>query len=152
MENFRRKSLKLVTVLIVAILFSSTAALLLNPATTATVSAQTSNNNLLQYTWPQLGGSGGWTLSSSGPAPNHPTVAWTQSCSGLSSVSGGFAGTVTAFDGMVFVATTNYVTAFNGLTAQWCGTTRPLGQTSKLHPHKSTAPTCSLTAGQVQVG
>ncbi len=114
MENKNKNLMKIATIVIAALMISSTP-MMFSSFLTPTVSAQTSTSGLLQYEWPQLGGSGGWTLNSSGPAPNTPTVAWTRQVTGLSA---GFAGTLTAFNGLVFATTTTTVTAFDAFTGQ----------------------------------
>jgi outer membrane protein assembly factor BamB len=113
MENIRGKTL---TIIIAVLLLSSTLMVLGNSAGTQTASAATtSSSNVLQYEWPQLGASGGWTLYSAGPAPNSPTVEWTRTGLG---VSAGFAGTLTAFNGFVFALTANTVIALDAFTGQ----------------------------------
>jgi outer membrane protein assembly factor BamB len=113
MENKHRKIL---SAIIAMLLLSSTLVLLTDFAGTKPVSAATTDtSNLLQYEWQQLGATGGWTLYSAGPGPNRPQVAWTRS--GFSGASG-FAGTLTAFNGLVFFANTNAVTAFDAFTGQ----------------------------------
>ena len=119
------------TIFIAALMLSSAAVLFLNVGTPA-VSAQTSTNSLLQYEWPQLGGGGGWNLSSAGPAPNAPTVAWTHQIAGLSA---GFSGTVTAFNGLVFATTADNVTAMDASTGQtvWVYNARGAGYQTGLN-------------------
>jgi outer membrane protein assembly factor BamB len=111
MEN--KKTVKFCATIATILLIASTMVLLSNSIETTT--AQTNNNDLLQYEWTQLGSTGSWTLSSDGPAPNRPSVAWTQNITGLSA---GFAGTITAFGGLVFATTANAVYAFDGFTGQ----------------------------------
>ncbi len=111
MEN--KKLYKFLAALATLLLVTSTMMLLSNSIEKTT--AQTNTSDLLQYEWTQLGSSGGWKLSSDGPAPNSPTVSWTQNVTGLSA---GFAGTLTAFGGLVFATTANAVYAFDGFTGQ----------------------------------
>ncbi len=124
LERMKNKTLKIATILIAALLISSTLVLLSNIPGATTVSAQTSNADLLQYEWTQLGANGGWNLYSAGPAPNNPTVAWTRNVPGLS--ASGFASTSTAFNGKVFVINASgsganarsSCTAINGFTGE----------------------------------
>jgi outer membrane protein assembly factor BamB len=112
MGNHPKKIVKTFTVLITVLLLSSAIALIVN-LETPTASAATNTSDLLQYEWTQLGATGGWNLYSAGPAPNTPEVAWTRSFTGSGSM---FAGTVTAFNGLVFATTTNTIYAFDAFT------------------------------------
>ncbi len=66
----------------------------------------TSNNNLLQYEWPQLQGDSYFTRFSAGPAPEAPDILWKINLTGVKPY-------ITAFNGKVFVTTNTDVIALN---------------------------------------
>ncbi|MCW4010220.1 MAG: PQQ-binding-like beta-propeller repeat protein [Candidatus Bathyarchaeota archaeon] len=85
------------------------------PPITFNVTAQTPNPNetsiltessLLQYEWPQLQGNPSATRFSEGPAPEAPDILWQAPVDGLQSYAA-------AFNGKIFVTTTNHVIALD---------------------------------------
>jgi outer membrane protein assembly factor BamB len=69
----------------------------------ATASSQ---DNLLQYEWPQFMASSSFSRFSAGPAPDTSAVLWKANVTGIQTY-------ISAFDGMVFVGTNTSVVALN---------------------------------------
>ncbi|MCW4010226.1 MAG: PQQ-binding-like beta-propeller repeat protein [Candidatus Bathyarchaeota archaeon] len=114
MGNKHEHVFKTSAIIAVLLLVFSTFVLLSNSVGTA--KAQTSDVDLMQYEWTQLGATGDWTLYSDGPAPNRPSVAWTQPITGLPPFA--FAATVTAFGGFVFGLSLTTLYAYDPFTGQ----------------------------------
>jgi outer membrane protein assembly factor BamB len=72
-------------------------------------SAPANQDVLLQFEWPQFMGSSSFSRFSAGPAPSTSTVLWKAKVSGIQSY-------ISAFDGMIFVTTTNSVAALDRKT------------------------------------
>lgn len=64
---------------------------------------------LLQFEWPQFMGESSFTRFSSGPAPSTPEILWKAKVPGIQSY-------ISAFDGMIFVTTSNSVVALDRAT------------------------------------
>src|SRR3990170_13615 len=79
---------------------------------TAEVSSASANQDvLLQFEWPQFMGDSSFSRFSAGPAPGTSAILWKANITGIQSY-------VTAFDGMIFVTTTNSVVALAGETGR----------------------------------
>src|SRR3989337_1165102 len=78
----------------------------------AEVSNSSANQDvLLQFEWPQFMGDSSFSRFSAGPAPDTSAILWKANITGIQSY-------VTAFDGMIFVTTTNSVVALAGETGR----------------------------------
>ncbi len=75
-------------------------------ASSTTLTGAPSPTDLLQYEWPQFQGDPSYTRFSAGPAPDAPDILWKANITGVQSY-------VTAFNGMVFVATKTTVFALD---------------------------------------
>ena len=73
------------------------------------VSATSTNPNLLQYEWPQFMGDSSFSRFSAGPAPNTPDILWKANVSGIQTY-------LSAFNGMIYVGTNTSVVALNQQT------------------------------------
>ena len=72
----------------------------------AQTSTVVSNTNLNQYDWPQFQGGESFTRYSAGPAPRTSNILWKANVTGIQP-------DLTAFDGYIFVGTTNSIVAVN---------------------------------------
>ena len=75
------------------------------PAETTQTNTNT-NEDLLQYEWPQIHGDSSFARFSEGPAPKTPEILWKTTIEGIQSY-------ITAFNGKVLVTTTTSVIALD---------------------------------------
>ena len=68
--------------------------------------AASSQDNLLQYEWPQFMGDSSFSRFSAGPAPDTSAILWKANVTGIQTY-------ISAFDGMVFVGTNTSVAALD---------------------------------------
>jgi len=127
MKNLNMNSTRIATIVLAVLLVSSTFMLLSTEVNATVVNTYAINpqinnlsykidpstglpyGNLSQYEWTSAGQQGN-TRFGSGPAPDSPSLLWTQADIGTPG------GTPTAFDGMVFATSTTGVRAFNATT------------------------------------
>ena len=74
-------------------------------------SASENQSVLLQFEWPQFMGDSSFSRFSTGPAPDTPATLWKANVPGIQSY-------ISAFDGMIFVTTTNAVVALDRQTGE----------------------------------
>lgn len=74
--------------------------------TGTSITNTSTNDNLLQYEWPQIHGDSGFTRFSEGPAPETPEILWKTSIEDIQSY-------ITAFNGKVLVTTSTSVIALD---------------------------------------
>ncbi len=72
----------------------------------ASSNSNTVQENLNQYEWPQFQGDSSFTRFSAGPAPSTFNILWKSNITGIQPY-------ITAFDGMIFVGTTNSIFALD---------------------------------------
>jgi outer membrane protein assembly factor BamB len=90
--------------LLVTSFFASTSSFKINVSAQVNSTTALTNGNLDQYEWPQFQGDSSFTRFSAGPAPSTPNVLWKTNITGIQPY-------ITAFDGMIFVGTTNSMVA-----------------------------------------
>jgi outer membrane protein assembly factor BamB len=77
-----------------------------NASTASENTGETNDDILLQYEWPQFMGDSAFSRFSTGPAPSTSAILWKTNITGIQSY-------ISAFNGMIFVATTTSVFALN---------------------------------------
>lgn len=102
-----QKRLHVSVALITLVLLSALAVV-----STAQVPDSSDNQDvLLQFEWPQFMGDSSFSRFSAGPAPDTSAVLWKANVPGIQSY-------ISAFDGMIFVTTTNAVVALDRQTGE----------------------------------
>ena len=98
---------KILVIAILSLLLVSTFAVSFSMIQTdANAQAASTNANLNQYDWPQFQGNPSFTRFSAGPAPNTPDILWKANVADIQP-------DLTAFDGLIFVGTSNSIVAVN---------------------------------------
>ncbi len=101
-EKMRKRNYAIVASVLALLLISSSFMIF----STSAQSTITSDDDLLQYEWPQIHGDPAFTRFSAGPAPEAPDILWKTTVEGIESY-------VAAFNGKVFVTTATNVIALN---------------------------------------